>query len=95
MKEVTIAYVQLQELKKYEDSLILNLIYSLGANPETIVLITYDLIHEEGNLNTLMLYNLTLFKQSWVIIWDIILFRDMSPNKKKKHKVEYKAIKKK
>ena len=50
LKEVINAYVKLQELEKYEDALILYLIYSLGANSETIVLITYELMDEEGNL---------------------------------------------
>ena len=38
LKEIINAYVQLQKLKKYKDALILNLIYSLGVNPQIVLL---------------------------------------------------------
>ena len=50
VKETINAYAQLHELKKHEVALILNLIYFLGVNPETIVLMTYDSIDEERNM---------------------------------------------
>ena len=35
---------------KFEDALILQLMYCLGANIDTIVLMTYDSIDEEQNI---------------------------------------------
>ena len=34
----------------FEDATIIHLIYSLGVNPETLVLLTYDSIDEEENI---------------------------------------------
>ena len=95
LKEVINAYVQLQELKKYEDALILNFIYSLGANPETIVLVTYDSMDEEGNLAYFDTLQSTFVqtKLSQNLIRDIMFFRDISSKKKKKCRVEYKSYK--
>ena len=77
-------YVQLQEFKKYEDALILNLIYSLWANPETIVLITYGLKHKEGNLEYFDTLQSTLVqtKLSQNLIWDI-MFSEICHQRKK------------
>ena len=35
---------------KYEDATIIRIMYSLGVNPETIVLMTFDSIDNEGNI---------------------------------------------
>ena len=50
---------------------------------------------EEKNLKYFdtLLSTLTQIKLSQILIWDTMLFRDMSSKKKKKYKVEYKTIK--
>ena len=48
--EVTNAYVELMNITKYEDVVIIHLMYSLWINPETMFLLTFESIDEEGNI---------------------------------------------
>ena len=85
MREVINANVQLQELKKYEDALIVGLVCYLGTNPETIVLITYDSIDEEGNLTYFDTLQSAFVqtKLSLNLTRDIMFFRDISSKKRR------------
>ena len=42
--------IELMDKERYEDSIIIHIMYSLGINPETIVLMTFDSIDNEGNI---------------------------------------------
>ena len=44
------AYIELMNLKKSEDALIIHFMYSLRINPETISLLTFDSINDEDNM---------------------------------------------
>ena len=44
------AYADLMDMKMFQDALILHIIYSIGINPETIVLLTFDSIDENGKM---------------------------------------------
>ena len=46
--EVTNAYIELMNIENFEDATIIHLMYSLGANPETITLLTFDSINEDN-----------------------------------------------
>ena len=48
--EIVNAYVDLMNLKNVEDAVILHIMYSLGANPSTISLLTFDSIDENKNI---------------------------------------------
>ena len=48
--EITRAYIELMEMSLYQDATIIHLMYSLGANPETIALLTFDTLDEQGNM---------------------------------------------
>ena len=48
--EVTNAYIELMNVNMFENATIIHLMYSLGVNPETLVLLTFDSIDEEGNM---------------------------------------------
>ena len=48
--EVINSYIELMNVNLFEDATIIHLIYSLGVNPETLVLLTYDSIDEEVNI---------------------------------------------
>ena len=45
------AYADLMDNKMFQDALILHLMYSVGINPDTLVLITYDSLNDSGKLN--------------------------------------------
>ena len=56
MLELTNAYVELMNMKKYEDALIFHLMYPLSINLETVLLLTFDSIGDNNRirfLNTL------------------------------------------
>ena len=48
--EVTNAYIELINMGKYEDATIIHIMYSLGVNPETLILLTFDSIDSKGNM---------------------------------------------
>ena len=43
-------YVQLMNIGRYEDALIIHLMYSLAANPETLALLTFSSIDKVGKI---------------------------------------------
>ena len=76
--EVMNAYADLMDMKMFQDALILHLIYSIGINPETVVLLTFDSIDENGKMryfDTMKLkYVDTILNQNF--IRDIKFFKD-------------------
>ena len=50
LSDVMNAYIELMDLKKSDDALIIHFMYSLLINPETISLLTFDSINDEDNM---------------------------------------------
>ena len=48
--EVENDYIKLMDKKRCEDAIIIYIIYSLGVNPEIIIIMTFDSINSEGNI---------------------------------------------
>ena len=48
--EVENFYIELMDKERYEDATIIYIIYSLGINPEIIILMIFDSINNEGNI---------------------------------------------
>ena len=46
--EVMNAYADLMDMKMIQDALIFHIMYSIGINSETVVLLTFDSIDENG-----------------------------------------------
>ena len=44
------AYASLMDMIMFQDALILHIIYSIGINPETVVLLTFYPIDENGKI---------------------------------------------
>ena len=72
------AYANLMDMKMFQDALILHIMYSIGINEETVVLLTFDSIDENGKMiyfDTLKLkYVDTILNQN--LIRDIKFFKD-------------------
>ena len=51
--EIINAYIELMNMKKFEDALVIHLMYSLNINLETIFLFTFDSIDCESNIKFL------------------------------------------
>ena len=68
--EVMNAYADLMDMKMFQDALILHIIYSIGINPETVVLLTFYSIDENGKMR----YFDTILNQN--LIRDIKFFKD-------------------
>ena len=77
--EVINAYADLMNMKMFQDALILHLMYSIGANPETLVLVMFDSIDDSGNMryfDTLKLkYVDIMLNQN--LLRDIMFFKDI------------------
>ena len=71
--EITSAYIELMEMSLYQDATIIHLMYSLGANPETIALLTFDTLDEQGN----MTYFDTLLEKYKTILLSEALLSDI------------------
>ena len=80
-------YVQLMNIGRYEDALIIHLMYSLAANPETLSLLTFSSIDKVGkirfwdtltasqveiNLNDNLIRDIMFFKN-----WRITIIRQL------------------
>ena len=76
--EVMNAYADLMDTKMFQDALILHIMYSIGINSETVVLLIFDSIDENGKMryfDTLKLkYVDTILNQN--LIRDIKFFKD-------------------
>ena len=76
--EVMNAYAELMDMKMFQDRLVLHIMYSIGINSETVVLLTFDSIDENGKVryfDTLKLkYVDTILNQN--LIRDIKFFKD-------------------
>ena len=72
------AYADLMDMKIFQDALTLHIIYSIGINPETVVLLTFDSIDENGKMryfDTMKLkYVDTILNKN--LIRDIKFFKD-------------------
>ena len=72
------AYADLMDMKMFQDRLVLHIMYSIGINSETVVLLTFDSIDENGKVryfDTLKLkYVDTILNQN--LIRDIKFFKD-------------------
>ena len=72
------AYADLIDMKMFQDALILHIMYSIGINSETVVLLTFDSIDENGKMryfDTLKLkYVDIILNQN--LIRDIKFFKD-------------------
>ena len=93
--EVVNAYVELMNLKKYEDATIIHLIYSLGINLETLVLLTFDSIDDENNLtyfDTLSLKYVTV-KINENLKRDILFLKEVNLANNLKTNEEFKCYK--
>ena len=93
--ELTNAYVDLMNKNKFEDALILQLMYCLGANIDTIVLMTYDSIDEDQNITYFDTKNseYVTSKLSDNLLRDIMFFKKISLENNLKVKWKYRPIK--
>ena len=93
--DVMNAYADLMDNKMFQDALILHLMYSVGINPDTLVLITYDSLNDSGKLNyfdTLKLayVEITLNEN---LIRDILHFKEIMREIKSEAKHDFRNYK--
>ena len=93
--EVTNANIELMNMKKFEDALVIHLMYSLNINLETIVLLTFDSIDCENNIKFLdtLEEKYTEVKLNENLMRDIIFFKKIRSENKTRDNSQFRCYK--
>ena len=95
LSDVFNAYYKLTKIGKFEDALVLHLIYSLGINIDALLLHTYDSIDEDGSMryfDTIKMKYVDV-KLNEYLLRDIDNFKENMKNIKANVKIESKCFK--
>ena len=95
LSDVFNAYYALTKIGKFEDALILHLMYSLGSNLETLSLLTYGSIDDKNNTKFFDTQKMEYVdaKLNEHLVRDIFHFKETMRNIKQEIKSEFKCFK--